>query len=469
MSEMSTDLPIHDPSADDSFTSADFSGLSDSFDHRSAARDALRGLAVGDAFGAQFFVPENLPGLRERRLPTAEWPWTDDTEMACSVFEVLRRRGSVDQYDLAQGFARRHDFDRGYGPAMNRLLRLVREGGRWQELAAELFDGQGSWGNGAAMRVAPLGAWFAVDPAEAAAQAGRQARVTHTHPEAVAGAAAIAVAAACAARGRVRPVTGAQLLATVEELTPQGRIRAGVAEARELLSQPHAEYAAHRLGNGRRVSAADTVPFALWCAARHLEDFEEALWACASVGGDVDTTCAIVGGIIAARVGTDGIPAGWRAASEALPEWVAENELGEDLTRTALGDEVTPLRRPESIPVPRLEWTPGQWQRVRHGVRSLSMEEKWDAYLEGDQLSLHRSWTGHGVFRVTVAEGAGGRRPVAAWVESDPDLYRRGGDESESAFLELFLRAWYMDDTRPELWERYNALRRAEAAGDAGP
>lgn len=222
-----------------------------SFDHRSAARDALRGVAVGDAFGAQFFVPDNLPGLRERRLPAAEWPWTDDTEMACSVFGVLRRRGSVDQHELAHSFAHRHDFDRGYGPAMNRLLRLVREGGRWQELAAELFDGQGSWGNGAAMRVAPLGAWFAVDLAEAAAQAGRSARVTHTHPEAVAGAVAVAVGTACAARGRARPVTGAQLLAAVEELTPEGRIRSGVAEARQLLGQPHAEYAAHRLGNGR--------------------------------------------------------------------------------------------------------------------------------------------------------------------------------------------------------------------------
>ncbi|MER5822066.1 ADP-ribosylglycohydrolase family protein, partial [Streptomyces mirabilis] len=177
---MPAEFPFLDPSA------------CASFDHRSAARDALRGLAVGDAFGAQFFVPDNLPGLRERRLPAAVWPWTDDTEMACSVFDVLRRRGSVDQHELAYGFAHRHDFDRGYGPAMNRLLRLVREGGRWQQLAAELFDGQGSWGNGAAMRVAPLGAWFAVDPAEAAAQAGRSARVTHTHPEAVAGAVAVA-------------------------------------------------------------------------------------------------------------------------------------------------------------------------------------------------------------------------------------------------------------------------------------
>jgi ADP-ribosylglycohydrolase len=428
------------------------------FDHRSAARDSLRGLAVGDAFGAQFFVPDNLPRLRERRLPEGRWPWTDDTEMACSVFSVLRSRGSVNQYDLVQYFARRHDFDRGYGPAMNRLLRLVREGGKWQELAAGLFDGQGSWGNGAAMRVAPLGAWFAVDLAEAAAQAGRQARVTHTHPEAGAGAIAVAVAAACAARGW----TGERLLAAAEELTPQGRVRAGVSEARELLGQPHAEYAAHRLGNGRRVSAADTVPFALWCAARHLDDFEAALWACASVGGDVDTTCAIVGGIVAARVGTEGIPAHWREATEPLPDWVAEDRPGADLTRADLRGRAASPHRPERIPVPELVWTPGQWQRVRHGVRALDMDEKWNAYLEGDDLMLHRSWTGRGVFRVTVVEDAAGRRPVAAWVESDPDRYRRGGDETEKAFLELFLRAWYMDDTRPELWERYSELRRAD-------
>ncbi|WP_030671387.1 ADP-ribosylglycohydrolase family protein [Streptomyces sp. NRRL B-1347] len=316
-------MPTRQPSLD--------SAAIRSFDHRTAARDALHGLAVGDAFGAQFFVPDNLPGLRERRLPAAPWPWTDDTEMACSVLDVLRRRGSVDQDDLAQGFAHRHDFDRGYGPAMNRLLRLVRQGGQWRELAPALFDGQGSWGNGAAMRVAPLGAWCAVDLPAAAAQAGRSARVTHTHPEAVAGAIAVALGAACAARGRVRPLTGAQLLAAVEELTPEGRVRAGVTEARQLLDQPHAEYAAHRLGNGRQVSAADTVPFALWCAARHLEDYEAALWACASVGGDVDTTCAIVGGIVAARVGTAAILAAWRDACETLPGWMAGGEAGEDL------------------------------------------------------------------------------------------------------------------------------------------
>jgi ADP-ribosylglycohydrolase len=293
-----------------------------SFDHRAAACDALHGLAVGDAFGAQHFVPETLAELRAGRLPAAPWPWTDDTEMACSVFAALRLRGTVNQGELGRSFAEHHDFDRGYGASMNRLLRLTREGGWRRERAAALFDGQGSWGNGAAMRVAPLGAWFAVDPAEAAWQAARSAEVTHTHPEAIAGAVAVAVAAAVAAGSRGRPLEPRQLLLPVLELTPQGRVREALGEALELLAQPHVGLAAHRLGSGRNVSAFDTVPFTLWCAARHLDDFEAGLRATASAGGDVDTTCAIVGGILAARLGVDGIPGEWLAAVEQLPQWV---------------------------------------------------------------------------------------------------------------------------------------------------
>lgn len=287
-----------------------------------AARDALNGLAVGDAFGAQFFVPGNLAALRDRHLPDAPWPWTDDTEMACSIHQLLEQRGEVDQDALARSFAGRHDFDRGYGPAMNRLLRLVRQGADWRELAAGLFDGQGSWGNGAAMRVAPLGARFPGDPERGARQAAMSAEVTHTHPEAVAGAIAVAVAAGRAAHRREEPVAGADLLATVLDFVPPSRVRDGIAEARTLLDQPHVELAAHVLGNGRQVSAMDTVPFTLWCAARHLTDYASALWATASAGGDVDTTCAIVGGIVASRVGTENIPTTWRHHTEPLPTWL---------------------------------------------------------------------------------------------------------------------------------------------------
>jgi ADP-ribosylglycohydrolase len=70
------------------------------------------------------------------------------------------------------------------------------------------------------------------------------------------------------------------------------------------------------------VAGPDTVPFALWCAAQHLDDYEAALWLTVSGLGDRDTTCAIVGGIVALFTGTDGIPAEWRHAREPLPDGI---------------------------------------------------------------------------------------------------------------------------------------------------
>ncbi|HUN31846.1 MAG TPA: ADP-ribosylglycohydrolase family protein, partial [Trebonia sp.] len=265
-------------------------------DRLQRARLSLLGLSLGDALGSQFFVPGNRHHLASRSLPPAPWQWTDDTEMACSVYLTLATHHRIDQDALAVSFATRHDFDRGYGPATNRLLRLVRDGGDWRTLAADLFDGSGSWGNGAAMRVAPLGAFFADDPAEAARQAALSAAVTHTHPQAVAGAIAVAVAAAQAAAG---PVPPGPFIDRVLEHVPPGKVRDGIAEARHLLAVTDPETAAYFLGNGREVAAHDTVPFTIWAAARHLTDYEQAIWTTATAGGDIDTTCAIVGGITA--------------------------------------------------------------------------------------------------------------------------------------------------------------------------
>lgn len=288
-------------------------------DRRARALDSLHGLALGDALGSQFFSPTNRTALQTRRPPPPPWRWTDDTEMACSIVAVLRQHDHIDQDALAASFATHHDFDRGYGPGMNRLLRLIREGGAWRDLSRDLFDGRGSWGNGAAMRVAPVGAWFADDPAEAARQAALSAEVTHAHPDAVAGAVAVAVAAALAASAP--PPAPRDFLDAVLRMTPPGRVQHGVWAARGLAHVPSAEIAVHQLGNGRHTSAWDTVPYALWAAARNLNDYEQAIWIIASTGGDVDTTCAIVGGIVAAHVGRTGLSASWQSACEPLPTW----------------------------------------------------------------------------------------------------------------------------------------------------
>ncbi|MEV1147649.1 ADP-ribosylglycohydrolase family protein, partial [Micromonospora sp. NPDC049799] len=126
------------------------------------ARDALAGLSVGDALGSQFFVPGVRPAdLAAGRLPPPPWQWTDDTEMACSVVAALAEAGRIDRDALALAFASRCEPYRGYGPGAVRILRLIRTGTPWPVAAASAFDGQGSCGNGAAMSVGPLGAYFA--------------------------------------------------------------------------------------------------------------------------------------------------------------------------------------------------------------------------------------------------------------------------------------------------------------------
>lgn len=282
------------------------------------ARLALAGLSVGDAFGELFFEPRRARLLAEGthpELPPGPWPWTDDTAMAAGILEVLGSHHHIDPGALAQVFARNFAAQpgRGYGRMAAEILEAVGTGGDWRVLAAGAFDGAGSKGNGGAMRVAPVGAYFADDPVAAAENAQRSAAVTHAHADGQAGAVAVAVAAAAATHGD-------DPLAAALAHTPDGDTRRGLESAAELPPVTPVGQAAAKLGNGSRVTAPDTVPFALWCAARHLGDFEATLWTTVAGGGDRDTTAAIAGGVAVMASGAEGIPADWLAAREPLPE-----------------------------------------------------------------------------------------------------------------------------------------------------
>src|SRR5205814_7483295 len=104
----------------------------------------------------------------------------------------------------------------------------------------------------------------------------------------------VAMAAAQACRG----LAGDALLRAVLTATPTGETADGIARAIELGPRATVDQAVAALGNGSLVTAPDTVPFSLWCAAHGTANFEEALWTTVSGLGDRDTTCAIVGGIV---------------------------------------------------------------------------------------------------------------------------------------------------------------------------
>jgi ADP-ribosylglycohydrolase len=296
-----------------------------SFSQLDRAWLSLEGLSVGDAFGEQFFMDPDEAEMRiaDRVLPLAPWLYTDDTEMACSVVENLRDYGCIEQDALARSFAAHYEAKRGYGPNMHRLLARIREGEDWSKAAGSLFGGEGSQGNGAAMRAAPIGGYFAGDMEAVVMHARRSAEVTHAHPEGIAGAVAVAVAAACAwsVRG-MSPPRGREFLDRVLLFVPESRVRERIRHARNLAPGASLQLAVAALGNGIQLSAVDTVPLALWCASRHLDDYEAALWLTVSALGDRDTLCAIVGGIVALYTGNEGIPAIWLSAREPLPEWV---------------------------------------------------------------------------------------------------------------------------------------------------
>jgi ADP-ribosylglycohydrolase len=299
---------------------------------------SLDALGLGDALGEMLsYRAETAPRrLAENDLPARPWFHTDDTEMAISIVAVLKSHGLIHQDALAKRFARRfeRDPDRGYGRMTRSQMREMMAGAKWRDTAANAFGGQGSMGNGGAMRVAPLGAYFADELERCVAEARASALVTHTHPEGVAGAIAVAVAAGLAwqlglsqeeteaAEGEVKAGMGSdraeRFFGEVLRLTPESRVRRGILIASQTPAQVPPAEVAKALGNGSQVTAPDTVPFCIWMAAHHLDHFVPALSQTIAAGGDCDTNAAIVGGIVALSAGRESIPIEWLKAREAI-------------------------------------------------------------------------------------------------------------------------------------------------------
>lgn len=292
------------------------------------ARLSLEGLSVGDALGG-FLEGSNRTKTsiiwKTRKPPEIEWHFTDDTNMALSIYAILRRYGKIEQDELARHFAKYFHPGRGYGAGARNLLTWLQSGVSWRVIAPKLFAG-GSYGNGGAMRVAPLGAYFADDLDAVVENAHLSAKITHAHPEGIAGAIAVAVAAAVAwnMHNEAKP-SRSSFIDRVLPFVPESEVKSRIERARNIQTTT-IENVVDMIGNGSEISAQDTVPFVLYCAGEWLDNYEEAIWQTMSGGGDVDTTCAMVGGIVALYTGYGGIPQKWRGHREKLPEWAFEDE-----------------------------------------------------------------------------------------------------------------------------------------------
>ena len=281
------------------------------------AKKSLKGLSIGDAFGESFFGETNqmVHAVQKRVIPKTTWEFTDDTVMAIAVYEQLEMHQAINQDELAQQFAINHakDVNRGYGATARRILRAIEAGGNWKTIAQNVFEGMGSMGNGAAMRVSPIGAYYFDDLAIVKQLAIQSAEITHTNIEGMTGAIAVAIATAIATQIKLenQTITPQLFIEKVLKELPDSDTKAKINKSLSVPYHYHIETVKTILGNGSKIMAQDTVPFALWCAAYNLHNFKESLWKAVSVLGDRDTICAIVGGITMMSTEEKNIPQKW--------------------------------------------------------------------------------------------------------------------------------------------------------------
>lgn len=141
----------------------------------------------------------------------------------------------------------------------------------------------GSWGNGSAMRVSPLG-WAFDDAERVLAEARKSAAVSHDHPEGIKGAQATALAVflarTSASKEKIREEISRRfdydLERTLKEIRPGYRFD---------------------------VSCQGSVPEAI-IAFLESQNYEEAVRNAVSLGGDSDTMACIAGGVAQAYYGT---------------------------------------------------------------------------------------------------------------------------------------------------------------------
>jgi ADP-ribosylglycohydrolase len=314
-------------------------GWAEGIDYADRYRGALLGGGIGDALGRPVETRSAAEVARRFGRVTDFYPWsgwvsgpkgtiTDDTQLTILVAESLLEHGEVDPSDLGRRLIQWLPYGRGKGLATTAAVLRLTSGMSWCEA------GEPSDGNGAAMRVAPVGMAFATDPDRLRRAAALSAVVTHVGPMAVAGAVAQALAVArllLTPEGRLDPVEFADALGSaIEDLYDPGaperrpgtagtlvRLASRIREIGGLLSLSPPQ-AFDRLYNGAFV--LESLPAALWCFLRSPDDPEEVIITAASGGRDADTVAAMAGTLAGAYQGETHLPERWLADLEFASE-----------------------------------------------------------------------------------------------------------------------------------------------------
>jgi poly(ADP-ribose) glycohydrolase ARH3 len=287
-------------------------------DLRAKFKGGMVGSALGDAIGELAFRYPERQRLCSLVDQSEKLVYTDDTAMALGLAESIVERKGVDQQHLGDTFSRNFEREpwRGYASGPPTVFSTVRSSGiSYAEAAKGLFGGAGSLGNGAAMRIVPLGL-FLHNSERIYEEACASAEVTHAHPVGMDGAAVQAWAVAQAVKlDPEKPFSSETFTGRLISVARTNDIREKMKRVQSLIAEDvPPDTAAARLG--RSVAVDESMPFAIYAFARHPRSFEECLYCAVLNGGDRDTLGAMACAISGAYLGIDAIPESWRQRLE---------------------------------------------------------------------------------------------------------------------------------------------------------
>lgn len=321
-------------------------------------RGSLLGLATGDALGAPLeglsaqqirahygVVADYVDGSRAWKKKPYRWRmpglYSDDTQQALALSDVLLDLGEIDAERLASLYLQlanprgaHYGAHRGIGRSFRQVLGELERG------VSPLETGQSSAGIGAAMRIAPLALYFEKDDQEGLFRSAMSASLmTHRDVRSLAGAMAVAHAVRRLVDGEAREPSfllwlaadvareeeriASQLGTGVGSLDKHSRsMSRAIAHTESLLELPRSQALAGLVEEANRHGAEPTckratmgfppacIPTCLYILLT-TDTFEDGLVEMVNLGGDADSTGAILGALMGAHYGVQAIPERW--------------------------------------------------------------------------------------------------------------------------------------------------------------
>ncbi len=276
---------------------------------RSRFLGSILGSVIGDSWGASYEGRYYPVDVEDFQLVGGNY--TDDSEMMKGVLEsLLVNNGEFNGLHMAKTFVENYDYRRGYGSGATSVLMQIKDGLPWDRPAKEAFYGAGSFGNGAAMRICPVGLLYHKNLARLETVVDQVSVITHTHPLGREGALLQAYAVALAVQEDPRSFEPVDFVKKLQNLQLSRVYHQKLERIETYLSTaPPINRIISQLGVN--ITAPESVPIAIYNFLNNSSNFYEVLHSSIKCGGDTDTIACMAGALCGAFLGIESIPKNW--------------------------------------------------------------------------------------------------------------------------------------------------------------